>query len=97
MGCGGSTLKILDPRGKIVEYLKEMTVQEIEDEFPGYCVSEGVKQFKNPKSDIPSDTVLRMGKTYYLKSKSGRMQTHESVSNPSFFTLSQMISESTLS
>ena len=81
MGTGGSLLKILDPKGKIVEYYMEMTVQEIEDEFPGYCVSEGVKQFKNPKSDLPSDTVLRMGKTYYLKSKSSRMRTRGCVSN----------------
>lgn len=87
MGCGGSTtLKILDPKGKIVEYFMEMTAQEIEDEFPGYFVSEGVQQFKNPKSDLPPDTVLRMGETYYLKSKSSRTQTHKSVSDPSFFT-----------
>ena len=80
MGTGGSLLKILDPHGKIVEYHMEMTVQEIEDEYPGYCVSEGVKQFRSPKTDLPSDTVLRMGKTYYLKPKSSRMRTRKCVS-----------------
>eukprot|EP00271_Cylindrocystis_brebissonii_P000456 TRINITY_DN10538_c0_g1_i1.p1 TRINITY_DN10538_c0_g1~~TRINITY_DN10538_c0_g1_i1.p1 ORF type:complete len:241 (-),score=33.77 TRINITY_DN10538_c0_g1_i1:2107-2829(-) len=63
----GKPVRIILPDGKVETYPMELTVEEFQNDFPGYSITASAKVFRDSKGTCLEDKVMHGGKTYFAR------------------------------